>query len=66
MERISPYRNFLENYNILKPYKDRLSNLKRTTLIDMIKTFKIFCNLCTYGENLLKFPKLSSSGMNIV
>ena len=53
----------------LLPYKDRLSNLKLTTLIerrargDIIEVFKIFRGICKYGKNLFKF---SRSGMNIV
>ena len=53
----------------LLPYKDRLSNLKLTTLIerrargDIIEVFNIFLGKRKYGKNLFKF---SRSGMNIV
>ena len=53
----------------LLPYKERLSRLKLTTLIerrargDLIELYKIFRGLCPYGSNFFKF---SRSGMNIV
>ena len=53
----------------LLSYKDRLSKLRLTTLIerrargDIIEVFKIFRGLCNYGETFFKF---SRSGMNIV
>ena len=53
----------------LLSYKDRVSKLRLTTLIerrargDIIEVFKIFRGLCNYGETFFKF---SRSGMNIV
>ena len=53
----------------LMPSKDRLINLKLTTLTerrargDIIEVFKIFRGICKFGKNLFIFPR---SGMNIV
>ena len=53
----------------LTPYKERLKQLKLTTLLerrargDLIEVFKIFRGLCNYGKNLLIF---SRSGMRTV
>ena len=53
----------------LLPYKERLSKLSITTLLerrmrgDLIETFKIFKGLVDYGSTVLKF---SRSGYNIV
>ena len=71
MEVESVQREFtriIDNFGLL-PYKQRLANLKLTTLIerrargDLIEVFKIFRGLCGYGEGFFNF---SRSGMNIV
>ena len=52
----------------LMPYRERLQELKITTLIerrargDLIEVFKIFHGICSYGESFFKY---SRSGMNI-
>lgn len=53
----------------LLPYKERLSKLSITTLLerrmrgDLIETFKIFRGLVDYGSNIIKF---SRSGYNVI